>query len=32
MYKAFKDKSTYVYYPLFWMTGIIIGFEYGLLY
>ncbi|CAD8158182.1 unnamed protein product [Paramecium pentaurelia] len=32
MYKVFLDKSTYIYYPLFWMTGIIIGFEYGLLY
>ena len=32
MYNVFKDKSTYIYYPLYWMTGIIIGFEYGLLY
>ncbi|CAD8077445.1 unnamed protein product [Paramecium sonneborni] len=32
IFKTMFAKSSIIYYPLFWTSGIIIGFEYGLLY
>ncbi|CAD8164109.1 unnamed protein product [Paramecium octaurelia] len=32
IFKTMFDKSSFIYYPIFWTSGIIIGFEYGLLY